>query len=298
MSNLFRSKSYKSYFAESHPSKADRLYLLDSQSDATLTDTLSISHSNQHTESDTHSNTQSDTDSNRVSPQPNYTTTRGPPNACLFVASLCSAKSESELSITVTNYFSQWGTLLHVKVLKDWKSRPFAFVQFKNVKDAEQALVEANNTFLDNRPIRIERAKVNRTLFISKIGFLSSIINLLDRELSEIHIHEILSKFGSIETLKVLKDFETGIPKGCVFVKYCFREDAIVASIQLQIHQNWIFIGQIDPQVTESMVRERFQSYGDITHISLICKHHFHGYPPRPSFAFVTYESPERLNQM
>ncbi|KAJ3000350.1 hypothetical protein HDV02_006157 [Globomyces sp. JEL0801] len=86
MSNLFRSKSYKSYFAESHPSKADRLYLLDSQSDATLTDTLSISHSNQHTESDTHSNTQSDTDSNRVSPQPNYTTTRGPPNACLFVA--------------------------------------------------------------------------------------------------------------------------------------------------------------------------------------------------------------------
>lgn len=63
--------------------------------------------------------------------------------------------------------------------------RPYSFVQFevsiflfyglslskiKNFDDAKRALREAHNTVIDGRHIRVEKARVNRTLYISRIG--------------------------------------------------------------------------------------------------------------------------------
>lgn len=44
--------------------------------------------------------------------------------------SLAKEKSDRDLNRSVWRHFSQWGRLLHVKVLKDWMSRPYAFVQY------------------------------------------------------------------------------------------------------------------------------------------------------------------------
>ena len=51
---------------------------------------------------------------------------KGPPQACLFVASLSPTTSEE----TLHEYFSQFGEVLKVKLMKDRSSRPYAFVQF------------------------------------------------------------------------------------------------------------------------------------------------------------------------
>jgi len=62
----------------------------------------------------------------------------------------------------------KWGTLLNVKVLKDWANRPFSFVQYTTAQEAGYALQQSQKASLDGRMIRVERARVNRTLYISK----------------------------------------------------------------------------------------------------------------------------------
>jgi len=57
---------------------------------------------------------------------------------------------------------------LNVKVLKDWANRPFSFVQYATAQEATYALQKGQKAILDGRMIRVERARVNRTLYISK----------------------------------------------------------------------------------------------------------------------------------
>jgi hypothetical protein len=45
--------------------------------------------------------------------------------------SLPSDKKEEELLDAVADYFEKYGRLAHVKVLKDWLARPYAFVQYE-----------------------------------------------------------------------------------------------------------------------------------------------------------------------
>lgn len=53
-------------------------------------------------------------------------TLRGPPQACVFVASITTTTTEDKLQ----NYFANFGKVLKVKLLKDKAMRPYAFVQF------------------------------------------------------------------------------------------------------------------------------------------------------------------------
>ncbi len=87
------------------------------------------------------------------------------------------------------------------------------------MEEAQRALVEAHHTIVDGRHIRIEQARVNRTLFLAKF----------DKNLSEDEIRTIIRQYGPIEELTILHNHETGKNKGCGFVKYSFREDAIAA---------------------------------------------------------------------
>ncbi|KAJ3195908.1 hypothetical protein HK101_010665, partial [Irineochytrium annulatum] len=231
---------------------------------------------------------------------------KGLPQACLFVASLSSAKTDEQLLQSVTQHFERWGQLANVKVLKDWLSRPYAFVQFticltllqQSVDDAKRALVEAHNTVVDNRHIRVEQARVNRTLFIAKFP----------RIHTEATIREILERHGPVEDLTILQNYQTGRSKGCGFVKYAYREDAIRAFLGLRQQMKWvvewaanlergavevdlrsIFIGQLNQGVVNTrMVEERFGQYGRIESLQLINK--FSAGPnSRPGFAFIKY---------
>ena len=130
----------------------------------------------------------------------------GPPQACLFVASLSTETKED----TLADYFGSCGTVLKVTILKDRASRPYAFVQYRTVEEAENALDQTNGTILDNRRLRVEKAKVNRTLFLAK----------LPKELSNNQLREIVQEYGQVESVTIIKNHQTNKSKGCGFVKF------------------------------------------------------------------------------
>jgi hypothetical protein len=137
---------------------------------------------------------------------------RGLPQACLFVASLHAQKSKHHLQKSVLRAFEKFGPLLNVTVNRDQKQRPFAFVQFKYVRDAEKAQSEGQNMMIDQRLVRIETAKVNRTLFISRI-----------QDVPQEQFWEMASSVGPIEELDYRKENHEA------FIKFMYREDALRA---------------------------------------------------------------------
>ncbi|KAF9335476.1 hypothetical protein BG006_011405 [Podila minutissima] len=227
---------------------------------------------------------------------------RGEPQACLFVASLCSTRTESELVDSVTKHFSKWGPLLNVKVLKDWAGRPYSFVQFVHVPHAQRAMAEAQNSVVDGRHIRIEQARVHRTLYILRIA----------RSTSQEEISDVLKEYGPLEEVSIYYDPGPPRSRRYAFARFAYREDAIRAYMCLRGASKWIiewapnvpnphhfdhvdkesiFVGQLDPDtVTEEALYERFSKYGDIMNLNLIKK-------KKPSmtqfsaFAFIEYDS-------
>lgn len=247
---------------------------------------------------------------------------RDRPSSCVFVASLSSSYSDDELCNSVTNYFTKWGTLGGVKVLRDPHNRPYAFVQYNNDGDANKAILEAHNTELGGRIIRCEHAKVNRTLFFS------SATRFSDHEMKT-----QMKEFGEIEQLFPSND------KGYLisicqeseswYVKFAYREDAIRAFANLKTdgskviewaqniecdqysglegHQDEssiidnyysrnlkddmlpmfdkksVFVGQLSVTVTKEELARRFSTHGEIAEIVLTKR-------PKTSFAFITYQ--------
>ncbi|KAF0368603.1 RNA-binding domain-containing protein [Gigaspora margarita] len=208
---------------------------------------------------------------------------RGLPAGCLFVASLPTNKKEIELQQAVADHFRKWGALLNVKVLFDWLNRPYSFVQFESIEDAQRALTEAHNSIVDGRHIRVEKAKVNRTLLIGRFS----------RDMKEDDITKFLEPYGATEDIHILKDFRTGQSRGCAFVKFCYREDAISAYMSLRrtssyviewaanlekatpgpgdIDKGTIFVGQLNPEaVTKDVLEQKFSSYGEIKDLRLV----------------------------
>ncbi|EXX70420.1 Rim4p [Rhizophagus irregularis DAOM 197198w] len=240
--------------------------------------------------------------------EPQNNAKRGLPAGCLFVASLPSTKSDGDLQKSVWNHFSRWGILLNVKVLKDWLFRPYSFVQFENVCDAKKALVEAHNTVIEGRHIRVEQARVNRTLFIGR----------LNRTMNEEDIRKLLEPYGAAEDIYLLRTYSTGRSRGCAFVKFCYRDDAIRAYMNLRQHTSnyvieWaanlekavpgpedidkksIFVGQLNQaEVTKESLAEKFGRYGRIKEIQYVARKFLRASgSPRSAFAFIYYDDEE-----
>lgn len=156
-------------------------------------------------------------------------------------------------------------------------------IDFQKPEEAQVALVEAPNTVIDNRHIRVEQAKVNRTLFIAK----------LPRAMQERELRKVCEKFGPVEDINLLKNYDSGKSKGCAFVKFAFREDAIRAYLSIRQNYNrwvveWasnlenerghveldktsIFVGQLNQEeVNSSLLMEKFGKYGDIASCHLV----------------------------
>ncbi|KAI8866075.1 hypothetical protein GQ42DRAFT_81321 [Ramicandelaber brevisporus] len=148
---------------------------------------------------------------------------RGDPEACLFVASLNNSLSDVELQNSVSSIFSQWGKLLHVKVQRDSHSRPYAFVQYNDINDARKALDHSKGVLIEGRPARVEIARVNRILYVE--GFDKS----LDDDSLRNMVTLINGEQRGLEEFIVPKDSADGDNKGILYVKYCYREDAVDA---------------------------------------------------------------------
>lgn len=249
----------------------------------------------------------STTEKENKDPQSSEEPERGRPSACVFVASLCSTTADDDLCVSVTNLFEKWGRITRVKVLRDTRNRPYAFVQYTNDEDAAAAIKEAQGASLDSRKIRCEPAKVNRTLFL-----------LLPRPIASDDITKLLGEFGPIERLVSSMYFnspEKSLPpfsKGW-FCQFVYRDDAITAfaslsqsdkfsiewaqnidtlkatqgsdSVKPKFDRCAIFIGQLSSDTTEEELRERFEPHGEIESLTIINNRDFN------TFAFLRYTS-------
>lgn len=161
---------------------------------------------------------------------------RGRPSSCVFVASLAASLSDDELCISVTDSFRQYGGLARVKVLRDHANRPYAFVQYKNDKDAKRALKMAQGSVLNGRTLRCESARVNRTLFITHAT-----------PLQFTTIADLCEKFGELEQVvpnrensHFNKKYNNPVLTGhSWFVQFAYRDDAIRAFANLRSDPEW-----------------------------------------------------------
>ncbi|KAG0222636.1 hypothetical protein BGW42_006412 [Actinomortierella wolfii] len=193
---------------------------------------------------------------------------RGEPLACLFVASLCSTRSDTQLFES-------------------------------NVEDAQRALVQAQNTIVDGRHIRIEQARVNRTLSILRFS----------RSTTEQDIRKCLEEYGPLEDVSILHDSGPSGSRRYALARFSYRDDAIKAFVTLRANSHWvvewapntntsslldrdaIFVGQLNPaQVTKEALQERFEPYGTIKGITLLNRGR-QGTKGPIAYAFIEYSN-------
>jgi len=203
-------------------------------------------------------------------------TLKGPPQACIFVASLTAETTEEK----IRSFFTYFGTVLKVRLLRDRSLKPYAFVQFSKTEEADAVL---GNTpiplIIDNRKVRVERAKVNRTLFVTR----------LSQQINEKQLREIAEEYGVVEEVTIIKNFLTNRSKGCGYIKYTYREDAADAFASLKLVQKkwtieWaannsedpidkqnVFVGNLNPrETTKELVQTRFERYGLLESLTFV----------------------------
>lgn len=226
---------------------------------------------------------------------------RGKPSACVFVASLPAQMSDDELCRLVAQNFKKFGEISSVKVLRDPENRPYAFVQYTNDTDCQNAIIEGHNFELGGRRLRCEAAKVNRTLFFS----------FLVAKTKE-NVIELVSTFGGTDL--VLPGSESGrlvhanlslLLSRNWFVKFSYRDEAIQAFATLSESQefqvewaqnvddisppqsmfdrNSVYVGHLSPNVTADKLKNHFKAHGSIENISIIRRRD-------ATFAFITFE--------
>lgn len=215
----------------------DHRPLLDNKLTPFLPDQLSEITSESDTESDTDSTNLLEDLSPRAADEPSFSR----PSSCIFVASLAASLTDSELNASVTKEFNKYGKIISVKVLRDPANRPYAFVQYASDEDALNALSQAQGTTLNDRNIRCERAKVNRTVFIS-----SSFTNPLENKLTAENVIELMSKFGELEQVVPSRDqmykknyYPLEVASSW-FVQYAYRDDAIRAYLQMKLNYDYM----------------------------------------------------------
>ncbi|KAL9600611.1 MAG: hypothetical protein Q9219_003044 [cf. Caloplaca sp. 3 TL-2023] len=146
-----------------------------------------------------------------------------PPSACVFVANLLQSKSDDQLEHSVSEAFQRFGNV-YVKIRRDNKGMPFAFCQYENANDAQRAITMGRGLPIDGRSCRTEVAKVNRSLYLSKIT---------GGRISEDEARQVLARFGEIEKLWYCSPTDKEmfrLPEG-VWVMFAFYQDCRDAQV-------------------------------------------------------------------
>ncbi|KAF9872186.1 RNA recognition domain-containing protein [Colletotrichum karsti] len=122
-------------------------------------------------------------------PQANW-----PSTACIFVANLPDNREDYTLEAAVIKEFERYGVVF-VKIRRDKDGMPFAFVQFTTDDSADDARVNGRGSMILGRPCRTETVRANRTYIIFRKNRTAITFE---------EANELLSPFGSIETLRFL----------------------------------------------------------------------------------------------
>ncbi|TDZ48452.1 Meiotic activator RIM4 [Colletotrichum trifolii] len=136
-----------------------------------------------------------------------------PTTACIFVANLPDNRDDWTLEAAVTQEFERFGVVF-VKIRRDHQNMPFAFVQFTNDHDANNARITGKGTMILGRPCRTETVRANRTYIIYRYD---------DKDMTVEEANELLTPFGELETARFLDPKIQGEMRLPVTVKVQFK---------------------------------------------------------------------------
>lgn len=240
-------------------------------------------------------------------------------SASLYVGDLLPDITEAHLC----DFFNQVGPVQSIRVCRDAVTRRplgYAYVNFRNMVDAERALDTMNYSMIRGQPIRIMWSHRDPSLRKSNKG--NIFIKNLDKSIDNKMLYDTFSTFGNILSCKIATDDE-GKSKGYGFVHYedessCQaaidkvngkmlkekivyvgpfksrreREDEFGGPLE-QVYQN-VFVKNIDESIDDDAFRKMFEEYGTIT--SFVLKSYEDGAKkgfPSTKYGFVNYETPE-----
>ncbi|KAI4168588.1 MAG: hypothetical protein LQ348_007461, partial [Seirophora lacunosa] len=130
------------------------------------------------------------------------------------------AMSDEQLERSVAAAFARFGRCF-VKIRRDNKGMPFAFVQYEHANDAQRAITMGRGLIIEGRACRTEVAKVNPTagsLYLSKIA---------GGEITEADARQALAPYGALEKLWYCSQTDKEmfrLPEG-VWVMFAFFQD-------------------------------------------------------------------------
>ncbi|KAF2150355.1 hypothetical protein K461DRAFT_322813 [Myriangium duriaei CBS 260.36] len=117
-----------------------------------------------------------------------------PPEGCLFGANLLTCAEDEDLKAELERLLKPYGTVF-VKVRRDPTRLAIAFLQFTSQLDAMAVLAMNMRIKVFGRPLRLEQAKCERTLFCSHRS--GKILHKRDYAI----VRDIVSKYGAVERI-------------------------------------------------------------------------------------------------
>jgi nucleolin len=180
----------------------------------------------------------------------------------LFVRNLSWAVTENELY----DLFGQVGSVVSVKIptrREDGKPRGFAFVEMASDDEAQQVIRKFNGTYLHDRDLVVgfqdddnrgrdsyqgSPSAKNAKLFVRNIGYSTT----------EPELQKLFQQVGTVLSVKIPIDRETGTQKGFGFIEMASAEEAEQAIKQLNnsyIGGKEISIDYQDPNRSNSRPR-------------------------------------------
>jgi len=136
----------------------------------------------------------------------------------------------------VTQFFSGYGEILESQVIRDNKnnqSKGCAFVKFASMTKAEEAkkMIETSNTVLPGatNAIQIRWADgEDQRLGVDEHTNPKLFVGSIPKNATEENLKDVFSQFGGIEELVLMREPD-GASKGCAFIKFRTKEEALLA---------------------------------------------------------------------
>nr|POE98881.1 polyadenylate-binding protein rbp47c [Quercus suber] len=227
------------------------------------------------------------------------------PDLSIFVGDLAADVTDSLLHET---FVSKYPSVKAAKVVFDantGRSKGYGFVRFGDENERSQAMTEMNGVYCSSRPMRIGAATPRKSSGYqqSQGGYASNgmsaqqadgdstnttiFVGGLDPNVSDEDLKQPFSQYGDIVSVKI----PTG--KGCGFVQFANRPMRIgaatprkssgyqqsqggYASNGMSAQQadgdstnTTIFVGGLDPNVSDEDLKQPFSQYGDIVSVKI-----------------------------
>ncbi|KAJ4978883.1 hypothetical protein NE237_009663 [Protea cynaroides] len=234
-----------------------------------------------------------------------------PAPASLYVGDLHPDITDGQLF----DAFSAIDNLASVRVCRDsmsGRSLGYGYANFITAHDANLAIEKLNHTLLNGKPIRIMWS--HRDPDARKSGIGNLFIKNLSDSIDNVKLHEMFSKFGNISSCKVVMSLD-GKSNGYGFVQFESELSANAAVEKLngsliggkQIYVgNFVkkservlpspdakytnlFIKNLDPDITEELLQEKFSEFGKITNLIISKDNNGNS----RGFGFVNFDNPD-----